>query len=106
MNDIKIPPGHVSYLPSHTGDGYNYGGGLIVTWGTVSINLGGVDPMRGTYPNESLARVLAAAPKMLEALYAIIYASDKCQGHRNCDHDMTGWELARAVIAQVESNGG
>lgn len=42
------------------------------------------------------------APDMLAALYAIIYASDRCQGHRNCDHDMSGWTLAREVIAKIE----
>jgi|SRR5580693_390101 hypothetical protein len=60
----ELPSGHVSFLPAFTGDGYNYGGGIIVTWGTVSVNLGGVDPMRGTYANERLAHVIAAAPDL------------------------------------------
>jgi hypothetical protein len=62
--ESKHTPGHISYLPCFTGDGYNYGGGLIVTFGDVSINLGGVDPQRGTYPNEKLAHLIAAAPEL------------------------------------------
>jgi hypothetical protein len=44
----------------------------------------------------------AQIAQMLEALRTIIYASDKCQGHRNCAHDMTGWTLAREIISQID----
>jgi hypothetical protein len=51
---------------------------------------------------DALESCRAERLRMLEALRTIIYASDKCQGHRNCDHDMTGWVLARAILAEVE----
>ena len=38
-----------------------------------------------------LARVTAA-------LEAIIYASDNCQGHRNCNHSMEPWQNAQALL--------
>jgi hypothetical protein len=58
--------------------------------------------LRDIRADDDVAKLIAAAPKMLAALEAIIDASDKCQGHRNCDHDMTGWQLARAVLAEVK----
>ena len=39
-----------------------------------------------------------AAPELLTALEAIINASDGCVGHRNCNHGMEPWTLARAAI--------
>jgi hypothetical protein len=58
--------------------------------------------MTSNGPVEANARLIAAAPKMLEALRTIIYASDKCEGHRNCGHDMVGWKLAREVISEID----
>lgn len=48
-------------------------------------------------------RECAAAPDLFSALVAIIDASDKCQGHRNCAHDMSGWNMARAAIAKAKA---
>ena len=36
--------------------------------------------------------------ELLTALEAIINASDGCVGHRNCNHGMEPWTLARAAI--------
>ena len=33
------------------------------------------------------------------ALEAIIYASDQCQGHRDCGHSMDPWKTARELLA-------
>lgn len=65
----KHTPGLVSYLPSFSGDGYNYGGGIVVSFGDVSIQLGGLSPTSG-YDEKvvSLARLIAAAPELLGAL--------------------------------------
>jgi hypothetical protein len=58
---------------------------------------------KNDYPRlEANARLIAAAPQMFAALKTIIEASDKCMGHRWCRHDMTGWKMAREVIAEVE----
>jgi len=40
--------------------------------------------------------------ELLEALRAIIYASDQCQGHRDCGHSMEPWQQARALLAKIE----
>ena len=39
--------------------------------------------------------------KMVAALTTIIYASDGCRGHAQCNHDMNGWKLARAILVQI-----
>ena len=34
-----------------------------------------------------------------EALEAILYVSDQCQGHANCGHSMEPWKRARELLA-------
>jgi hypothetical protein len=41
----------------------------------------------------------AQAGAMRDALEALIWASDRCQGHRACAHDMEPWKRARALLA-------
>jgi hypothetical protein len=68
--------GKVSFLPVHDGDGYSYGGGIIVTIGDLSINLGGFEAMRGYDKRRvALAHNLAAAPDLLEALRRLLGTS-------------------------------
>lgn len=56
----EIPPGRVSELPTHHGDGCHYGGDVLVTFGGTTINLG---------PDErKLAHLIASAPELYEAL--------------------------------------
>jgi hypothetical protein len=55
--------------------------------------------------NKETIFLLSLIDEMSKALRTIIYASDKCQGHRNCDHDMAGWAVARAVLHKIESDG-
>lgn len=51
-------------------------------------------------------RLIAAAPEMLQSLYAIVNASDGCRGHADCEHDMIPWKTARALLARIEGEGG
>lgn len=66
--------GHISRQPIHRGDGYDWGGDLIVTLGATSINLG--------YPDQTtieLAHKIAAAEQMYEALKEVAHhADDEC----------------------------
>jgi hypothetical protein len=41
----------------------------------------------------------ATSERRREALEAIIYASDGCQGHAGCNHSMEPWQKARALVA-------
>lgn len=52
-------------MPYHDGDGYSWGGDIIVSFGFRSINLG-----NSTHSGETmkLAHLIAAAPDLLEAL--------------------------------------
>lgn len=65
--NVKHTPGAVSQLPWHDGDGYSWGGDVIVSFGERAINLG-----NSTHSGEtlSLARLIAAAPDLLEAAKA------------------------------------
>lgn len=40
LQDTLASPAQVGFLPSHSGDGYGYGGGAILTIGSVAIPLG------------------------------------------------------------------
>ena len=63
---------------------------------------GGASTKRSEEVCKANARLIAVAPEMLEALEAIIYASDQCQGHRSCNHSLEPWHRARALLAKVK----
>jgi hypothetical protein len=78
-------PGIVSSLPEHIGDGFTWGGDLIVTFGDLSICLGGQTATRGVDPKvAALASLLAQAPALLEACRgarkALAWAAEKHPG--------------------------
>jgi hypothetical protein len=60
--------GQVSFLPCFSGDGYGYGGGIVVTFGDMSVLLGEDSSGRRL----ELARLIAAAPELLEACEAAL----------------------------------
>lgn len=45
------------------------------------------------------AQVIAPLIEALDILEAIIWASDGCIGHRECNHSMEPWQRARALLA-------
>lgn len=98
-----IDVGHVSFLPSHTGDGYNYGGGIVVTIGERSLLVAGIDPMKGYLEKDlKLAYQLAAAPDLLAALKRLLVT--QYPGTEN--HHETGCRCviheAQVAIAKAE----
>ena len=46
----------------------------------------------------------AEVARLRAALQAIIDASDGCMGHRNCNHSMDGWRLAREAQRAWEAD--
>ncbi len=45
----------------------------------------------------------AAAPELLQALKALVYHGDKCQGHRGCSEPVAEFfTVARVAIANAE----
>ena len=57
-----------------------------------------VDDVRVEFTDAS-AHVVAQLVEAVDILEAIIWASDGCQGHRNCAHGMEPWQRARALLA-------
>ncbi len=47
-----LPRAALSYLPMHCGDGYNYGGGIVLTIGDRSVVIAGADAMKGYRPDD------------------------------------------------------
>jgi len=62
VEDTKRSPARVTYLPSYSGDGYGYGGGVILSIGNHAIPLG--EGYEATKLAEEIARRWNA---MLEA---------------------------------------
>lgn len=48
---------------------------------------------------DETARAMAPLLEAVEILEAIIWASDGCAGHRDCNHSMEPWQRARALLA-------
>ena len=44
------------------------------------------------------AQYIAPLIEAVDILESIIFASDGCQGHRNCAHSMEPWQRARALL--------
>lgn len=65
---IEYISGEVSKLPAHSGDGYSWGGDVIVTFGKRSINLGTSHKHHEMKQIEALAHQIAAAGEMLALL--------------------------------------
>lgn len=38
--EIELPKLAISFLPSYSGDGYGYGGGILITCGDIAISVG------------------------------------------------------------------
>lgn len=55
------------------------------------------DGVMARMSNDS-AKIVATLVEAVDILEAIIFASDGCQGHRNCAHSMEPWQRARALL--------
>lgn len=91
----NIEAGIVSQLPYHHGDGYGWGGDIIVTFGSQSINLGAGNVL-------PLARMLAAAPDMLTALHIILPLAKGYADAHNVGSNQKYITLAEEAIAKAE----
>lgn len=60
-----------------------------------------VSRARVEFTMDSMA-VIAKLVEAVDILWAIIYASDGCVGHRNCAHSMEPWERARDLLYRKE----
>lgn len=49
-------------------------------------------------------RMDPASDEAVTILRDIIYASDLCQGHRDCAHSMEPWQRARALLMRLEGD--
>jgi len=57
-----------------------------------------VDDVRVDFTDKSMA-VIGPLVEAIDILEAIIWASDGCMGHRQCNHSMEPWQRARALLA-------
>jgi hypothetical protein len=48
-------------------------------------------------------RLVAEVRRSVEVIRAIIYASDHCQGHKDCAHSMSPWMDARELLYEFEN---
>lgn len=63
-------------------------------------------PVGGTPPNEANARLIAAAPELLEALKALINNVGSCICYDESERECKAWEMAEAAIAKAEGGVG
>lgn len=57
-----------------------------------------VDDVFVDFTDDSL-KVIAPLIEAVDVLEAIIWASDGCIGHRQCNHSMEPWQRARALLS-------
>lgn len=88
MSKPEWSPGAVSQTPSHDGDGYGYGGDYVATINGTLIVLGPRD--------RDLARLIAAAPDLYEALEAL-----EQYLRETAHHNMPQVAAARAALAKA-----
>lgn len=91
----KHTPGSVSQMPWHDGDGYSWGGDVIVSFGCRAINLGS-----SGHSGEALklAHLIAAAPELLSVAKRILecgYVSESIEEERT-DHLALAAAIAKA----------
>lgn len=93
----KHTPGVVSQLPWHDGDGYSWGGDIIVSFGDRAINLG-----NSTHSGETLhlARLIAAAPDLLVAVQRCLNFIEGTEAELGEKFECGN--LARSAIAKAE----
>jgi hypothetical protein len=84
--------GRVSWLPSFSGDGYSYGGGIVVTFGDIAIQVG----EDTTGKRQALAVKIAAVNELYEALSEF---EQEISGRFGADADMT--DGLRAVVLKA-----
>lgn len=108
MSDLKHTPGFVSEMPVHDGDGYSWGGDVIVTIDSRSINLGSSQNFLIRLEILALGRMIAAAPDMLAALIEaetrLRYSGDHFHDAGATDRAEADWaaaDQARAAIAKA-----
>lgn len=88
-----IAPGTVIHLPSHSGDGYGWGGGVVVS-------IGGLAPPIGEHYPQGLPQLLAASPDLLAALEEIL---DYTGGADTALNDDFVVDRARAAITKAKN---
>lgn len=99
MSESKHTTGVVSQMPWHNGDGYCWGGDIVVSFGDRAINLGSATLSVQHEEILKLARLIAAAPELLAAA-AYLASWDHCwPGNINLE---TAASMARAAIAKAE----
>jgi hypothetical protein len=101
---VKTQPGQVSCLPTFNGDGYGYGGGIVVTFGDIAIQLGETSP--NDQSRLELARLITAAPALVEALTSAAVMLEAIEAHcvnerglRGADHAEDGRRVRAAAQA-------
>lgn len=68
LTDMK--QGQVAQMPFHDGDGYSWGGDIVVSFGERAISFGSSQSFSERQDILALARLIAAAPEMAKALKA------------------------------------
>lgn len=68
-----------------------------------TVQLRGLTPETNTEDiriefTDGSARIIATLVEAVDILESIIWASDGCQGHRQCAHSMEPWQRARALL--------
>jgi len=105
--EAKHTPGHLSQMPWHSGDGYSWGGDVIVSFGAIAINLGSGRNYVDLQNILSLGTLLAAAPELAEAGSDLIREFDNIydvdDGRANIPGDLMALvDKLRAAIAKTE----